>query len=93
MQDYPSTHSTGANAAATVLTEFFGNHTGFSMTSSTGVPLNSVRSFSSFKQAANENAHSRMVAGIHFTFATDAGQKMGDEIGNWTVKNHLRPVK
>jgi membrane-associated phospholipid phosphatase len=93
VQDYPSTHSIGANAAATMLTHFLGNHTGFSMASSTGVPANSIRSFSGFKQAADENAHSRIVAGIHFRFATDAGQKMGDEIGNWTVKNHLRPLR
>lgn len=93
VQDYPSTHSTGANAAATVLAHFFGNHTGFAMTSTTGVPANSVRSFSSFKQAANENADSRVMAGIHFRFATVAGQKMGDQIGNWTLKNHLKPLK
>ena len=93
VQDYPSTHSTGANAAATVLAHFFGDHTGFAMTSSTGVPANSIRSFSSFKQAANENADSRVMAGIHFRFATVAGQKMGDEIGRWTLKNHLLPRK
>lgn len=88
--DYPSTHSTLGNAGATVLTHFYGNHTGFSMTSTTGVPATSVRSFSSFKQAANENADSRVMAGIHFRFACKAGQKMGDEIGKWTVENHLR---
>lgn len=90
VQDYPSTHSTGANAAATVLAHFFGNHTGFAMTSTTGVPANSIRSFSSFKKAANENADSRVMAGIHFRFACVAGQKMGDQIGNWTLKNHLQ---
>ena len=91
--DYPSTHSVGANAAATVLTYYYGNHSGFSMTSSTGVPPNSIRSFSSFLQAADENADSRVKAGIHFRFATVAGQEMGNKIGEWTVKNHLRRVK
>lgn len=93
VQDYPSTHSSGANAAATVLAHFFGDHTGFSMTSSTGVPASSVRSFQSLKQAADENADSRVVAGIHFRFSTEAGQKMGNQIGNWTLKNHLRRIK
>ena len=93
VQDYPSTHTTGANAAATVLAHFFGDHTGFAMTSSTGMPANSVRSFQSFKQAANENAESRVMAGIHFRFATLAGQKMGDQIGNWTLKNHLQRIR
>ena len=93
VQDYPSTHSVGANAAATVLAHFFGDHTGFTMTSSTGVPATSIRSFKSFKQAADENADSRVMAGIHYRFATVAGQKMGDQIGNWTLKNHLKPLK
>ena len=90
VQDYPSTHSTGANAAATVLTYFFGNNTGFSMTSSSGVPPSTVRSFSNFLKAADENADSRVMAGIHFRFACQAGQKMGNEIGAWTVDHHLK---
>jgi hypothetical protein len=93
VQDYPSTHSTGANAAATVLTYIYGKHTGFSMTSSTGVPSTSVRTFRSFLEAADENADSRVMAGIHFRFATEAGQKQGNEIGKWTVKNHLQPLR
>jgi hypothetical protein len=91
VQDYPSTHSTGANAAATVLTHIFGKSTGFTMTSSTGVPPTSTRTFSSFLQAADENADSRVMAGIHFRFATQAGQIQGNEIGKWTVKNYLQP--
>ena len=93
VQDHPSIHSIGGNAAATVLAYFFGDHTGFTMASSTGVPASSIRSFKSFKQAADENADSRVMAGIHFRFACIAGQKMGDQIGNWTLKNHLRPLK
>lgn len=93
VQDYPSTHSIGANSAATVLAYFFGDHTGFTMASSTGVPASSIRSFKNFKEAANESADSRVMAGIHFRFACVAGQKMGDEIGNWTFKNHLKPLK
>ena len=87
--DYPSTHSTLGNAAATVLSHFFGNHTGFTMTSTTAVPAGTLRSFNSFKQAADENADSRVMAGIHFRFACEAGQKMGNEIGKWTLRNHL----
>jgi membrane-associated phospholipid phosphatase len=90
--DYPSGHSVVANAAATVLAYFFGNHSPFSMTSITASPAGAVRSFDSFKKAADENADSRVKVGIHFRFACDAGQKQGDEIGKWTVKNHLEPL-
>ena len=89
--DYPSTHSTLGNAAATVLTHFFGNHTGFAMPSTTAVPAGALRRFNSFKEAANENADSRVRAGIHFRFACNAGQKLGDEVGKWTLRNYLNP--
>lgn len=90
IQDYPSTHSSNGNTAATILKEFFHNE-GFSMTSTTGVPASTVRSFDSFKEAADENADSRVMAGIHFRFACEAGQTMGNKIGKWTIKNHLQP--
>lgn len=93
VQDYPSTHSVGGNAAATVMTYFYGQHEGFSMTSSTGVPPSTIRSFKSFHEAADENADSRVMAGIHFRFATVAGQKMGDLVGDWTLHHHLKPRK
>ena len=90
--DHPSTHSVLGNAGATVLAHFFGNHSPFSMTSTTTVPAGAIRSFKSFKQAADENADSRVMAGIHFCFACEAGQKLGDRVGKWTVKNHLEPL-
>ncbi|KIC92622.1 vanadium-dependent haloperoxidase [Flavihumibacter solisilvae] len=90
--DYPSGHATVANAAATVLTHFFGNQSPFSMTSTTAVPEGAIRSFETFKQAADENADSRVVVGIHFRFACEAGQEMGNNVGKWTIKNHLQPV-
>jgi hypothetical protein len=63
------------------------------MTSSTAVPAEATRTLKNVKQAADENADSRVIAGIHFRFACEAGQKMGDEIGNWTVKNYLELKK
>lgn len=90
--DYPSGHCVLGNAAATVLTYFFGPHAPFSMTSTTAVPAGAIRSFDTFKEAADENADSRVMVGIHFRFACVAGQKMGDEIGKWTIHNHLEPL-
>jgi hypothetical protein len=90
--DYPSTHSANGNAAATVLTYFFGNHSPFSMTSTTAVPAGAIRSFKNFKKAADENADSRVMAGIHFRFACEAGQKQGDKVGKWTLDHHLKPL-
>jgi hypothetical protein len=93
VQDYPSTHSALGNAAATVLANILGDHTPFSMNSPTALPGSKPRHFTSFKQAANENADSRVMAGIHFRFACDAGQVMGDKVGQWVVDHHLKPLK
>jgi hypothetical protein len=90
--DYPSTHCTLGNASAAVLAYFFGNHSPFTSTSTTSATPGETRSFKSFKEAADENASSRIMVGIHFRFACDAGQKMGDKVGAWTVKNHLEPL-
>jgi hypothetical protein len=93
VHDYPSTHSALGNAAATVLAKILGDNTPFTMTSPTALPAGSTRSFQSFSQAANENADSRVMAGIHFRFSCEAGQELGNKIGAWTVSNHLKPLK
>ncbi|HEX7844529.1 MAG TPA: vanadium-dependent haloperoxidase [Chitinophagaceae bacterium] len=93
VQDYPSTHSALGNAAATVLAKLLGDNTSFTMGSVTAVPAGSTRSFASFSQAANENADSRVMAGIHFRFACEAGLQMGNKVGDWIVNNHLKPLK
>ena len=93
VQDYPSTHSALGNAAATVLASILGDNTSFTMSSPTALPGNGERSFNGFMQAADENADSRVKAGIHFRFACEAGQEMGDKIGQWVVDHHLKPLK
>ncbi len=92
-QDYPSTHSALGNAGATVLAKILGDNSPFTMGSFTAVPAGSSRSFKSFSQAANENADSRVRAGIHFRFSCEAGQGLGNKIGNWVVDNYLQPLK
>ena len=91
VQDYPSTHSALGDAAAEVLASVFGDRTAFTFTSPTAVPADSARSFARFSAAADENADSRVRAGIHFRFATDAGQELGRRVGRWAVSHQLRP--
>ena len=91
VQDYPSTHSTLGAGAAEVLKRCFGtDHVPFSMESLTALPANPVRSFNTFTQAANENADSRVRAGIHFRFATEQGKALGRNVGSYIVKHHLQ---
>ena len=91
VQDYPSTHSTLGAAAAEVLKRCFRtDRVPFSMGSLTALPANPVRSFNTFTQAANENADSRVRAGIHFRFATEQGKALGRKVGSYIVKHHLQ---
>lgn len=90
--EYPSGHASLGNAGATILSHFFGHNSSFTTTSTTASTPGAERSFKSFKQAADENADSRVIAGIHFRFACDAGQKLGDNVGKWTLKNYLKPL-
>jgi PAP2 superfamily len=93
LPDYPSTHSVAGGAAATVLTRFFGSHqVAFTMTS--GPPFAGItRSFRSFSQAAQENADSRVYAGIHFRSACQDGIKLGKQIGHRAVAEYLQPYR
>ncbi len=91
IQDYPSTHSVLAAGAAEVLKRCFGtDHVPFSMDSLTALPANPIRSFNTFTRAADENAASRVMAGIHFRFATEQGQALGRKVGNYIVRHHLQ---
>jgi hypothetical protein len=92
VQDYPSTHSTLGNSAATILTQIIGANTGFSMTSTSADPANSTRTFATFAQAATENADSRVLAGLHFRFSCDEGLALGKKVGQWMLDHQLKPL-
>jgi hypothetical protein len=94
VQDYPSTHSVLGDAAAEVLANVIrDDDVSFEMTSSTtSQPNQEPRSWGSFTQAADENANSRVMAGIHFRFAARAGQRLGRKIGRHAFENYLRPL-
>jgi hypothetical protein len=93
IQDHPSTHSVLGAAAAGVLAGVIGrDDVAFNFTSTCALPANPVRHFASFSDAARENADSRIFAGLHFRFATDAGLKLGDQIARYTLANTLRPL-
>ena len=92
VQDYPSTHSVLGKASSIVLAESFRtDHVTFDLNSYTALPGKEVRTYSSFDFAAIQNADSRVRAGIHFRFSTDAGLTMGGKVGSYAVSNVLRP--
>jgi hypothetical protein len=83
--EYTSGHSTQSGAASVVLTDMLGDDYAFVDTTPVDhatMPGVSSRSFSSFREAAEEAALSRLLAGIHFRSANERGLAQGTCIGN-----------
>ena len=98
---YVSGHSTFSAAAATVLTELFGDQVTFTSTTD---PLSGLtqrplapelivtRQFTSFWQAAEQAGLSRIYGGIHYAFDNTAGMQLGKAVGEAVIGHWLQPT-
>jgi len=84
--EYTSGHSVVSGAAATALTDIFGDNFAYDDDTEVAYGL-PVRSFLSFNEAANEAAISRMYGGIHYRVAVDVGIKQGRDLGKFVMAN------
>lgn len=82
--EHTSGHSVISTAAAVVLTNFFGDNFAFVDTSELGYGLG-TRRFSSFMEACNEAAISRLYGGIHYLPAIEHGQSQGRKVGEMVI--------
>jgi PAP2 superfamily len=100
-QDYASGHSIEGGAGAEVLKQFFGTDEitfqdcsetlAAGSTCSGATPV--FRSYTSFSQAAAENAYSRILIGFHFRKSIEEGTEYGRKIGQRAANLYLRPVR
>ena len=99
-QDYASGHSIEGGAGAEVLKQVFGTDEISFRDCGTTLPAGStcadatpvLRSFTSFSQAAVENAFSRILIGFHFRKSVEEGTHYGRQIGKRAANLYLRPV-
>ena len=84
--EYTSGHSVVSGAAATALTDIFGDNFAFDDDTEVAYGL-PIRSFNSFNQAADEAAISRMYGGIHYRAAVEVGVKQGRDLGKFVIDN------
>jgi hypothetical protein len=82
--EFTSGHSVISTASAAMLTFLFGENFGFTDTSEVyfGLP---ARAFTSFSQAANEAAISRLYGGIHYRDSIEKGQEQGQSIARYII--------
>lgn len=84
--EYTSGHSVISTAAAIALTDVFGENFSFDDTTELefGLP---ARSYSSFREASEEAALSRLYGGIHYRAAIEDGVVQGEKVGLYVVDN------
>ena len=83
--EYSSGHSVVSGAASTILTSIFGDN--FSFDDDTEIPYGlPIRSFTSFNNAANEAAISRLYGGIHYKAAIVVGLQQGQDLGKYVIE-------
>jgi len=87
---YPGAHATISQAAATVLSAFYGDHQRLAV-SSDGDP-GVTRTFGGFQAAANEATLSRIFAGQHTMIDLTAGQQLGRHVADF-VLHHIGSAK
>lgn len=89
--EYPSGHSVISMSSAVILSALFGP--AFTFTDDVERPFGIPdRNFSSFEQAADEAAISRLYGGIHFREAIENGKTLGRQVGEYVLKKiNLKP--
>jgi hypothetical protein len=100
-QDYVSGHAIEGGAGAEVLRQFFGTDEISFHDCSVTLPAGStcsdatpvLRSYTSFSQAAAENAYSRILIGFHFRKSIEEGTTYGRKIGRRAANLYLRPLR
>jgi hypothetical protein len=89
-QEYPSGHSGVSAAAGAILASVFGDDTQFTVTSA-GVP-GVERSFTSFSDAVAQVNDARVFAGIHFRFACEDANRVGDEVAGYVNQTMFQRI-
>ncbi|MGD9690613.1 MAG: vanadium-dependent haloperoxidase [Phycisphaerales bacterium] len=97
---YVSGHATFGAAHAAIMRSFFGTDNitftigsdEFAVNPGLGYAPDLTRTFTSFSDAAWENAMSRVWLGVHFYWDALDGNILGTQVGDYAYANYLRPV-
>lgn len=90
---YPSGHAIGATVSAEILARILGSDYIEMVATNADPSVGGVRTISSFSLAAEESGDSRIMGGIHFSSARDAGFAIGRLIGKQAATDLLKPLE
>ena len=86
--EYPCAHCANGGAAQTVLESIFGDGPlAFSVENEAG----KERHYRNFRHYAEDEAESRILAGVHYRWSTIVGSALGRQIGSFVTKNIALP--
>jgi hypothetical protein len=88
---YTSGHATVSGASGAVLADFFGTDDITFTSSAEGVAVPD-RTFTSFSQASQEAADSRLYAGIHWNYDNEDGLAGGRALGHYVFATQLQAI-
>jgi hypothetical protein len=88
---YVSGHATFGAAMFQMLSDYYGSDQ-FTFTYTSDDLPGKPRTFTSFGQAAQENADSRVYLGIHWQFDADQGVSLGNQIANYVFSHAMLPA-
>jgi hypothetical protein len=89
--DYIAGHTTYAGAAQVALEHLFGKRPGVAMTLTNTTAPRVVKSYTTFKQIADDVVEARVWGGIHWRTSSVRGRLVGMEIANYAVRRFLKP--
>ncbi len=89
--EYPSAHSTLAGAIGAVLKAEVGAGDMPVLSTTSPTAKGATRRWTSVDDFVREVSDSRIYAGIHYRFSTDAGISLGKNIGELTARRVLQP--
>ncbi|HEY8549655.1 MAG TPA: vanadium-dependent haloperoxidase [Vicinamibacterales bacterium] len=90
---YPSAHAAGSYAGRTVLALLLGDEDDIDVTLSTSSLPSVLLEYTSLEEITDDIDDARVYGGIHFRFDQRAGAKMGRRVGEFIVRNQLKPTR
>jgi hypothetical protein len=90
--EYPCAHCITQAAAAGVMQSFFGDAIPAVKLSSSSAP-GVVRTYTKLSDYVSEVIDARVYDGVHYRTSGLVGADMGWKIAQYTVQNHLQPLR